>query len=126
MLQRPSPKVRIGLGVVLSTLDAVLSLVLIFGGLLLAEDRRTNEAYATGCAMAGAGIFLIYLSIGLWTKSRWRAATRVVLYAGTFLFSAVGAALIRDNVMYLVVAALCFAVFGSAAYLRLMMEEDNS
>lgn len=121
-----SPKIRTGLGVALNGADLLVSLFLIFGGFAIAD----RHSLIMGCVTVSCGLFLIYLSSGMWTKQRWKLMIRFVLYAGAFailgLITVVGLIqrhLSSDDVfLYLVAAGFLAVVLLSAAYFRVVAQ----
>jgi hypothetical protein len=74
-----SPRVWI-LEITLTAMDLFVSLFLIFVGRMTAAMRSATVGYVT----VGFGVFLIYLSTGIWKTSKWKLVTRLALYVGTF------------------------------------------
>jgi hypothetical protein len=117
-----SPRLRIWFRITLSTIDLFVSIFLIFGGGMIAGIRSPTVGYVT----VGFGLFLIYLSTGMWTKQKWKLIIRFVLYAGTFavlaLITAIGLVERRfssdDVFLCLLAAGFLVVILLSAAHFR--------
>jgi hypothetical protein len=68
---------QIGLGAALNAVDVLVGVFLIFGGRMVVAERSVWTGYTS----VAVGVFIIYLSTGIWAKGKWKQVTRLVLYA---------------------------------------------
>jgi hypothetical protein len=126
MAPAPHPRpLRIAIGILLTATDLLTAFFLVLGGL-----NATVSHPVTGYVSVAAAPLLLFLSSGIWTKSRLKLIIRLFLYAGTFVALSVStivlvaahAVPVSDNswVMYLALGLFLAAVFLSAVYLRLI------
>jgi hypothetical protein len=64
------------LGIFLNTVDVIGSFFLIVGGF-----NATVHSAIFGYLSVGMGVVLLYLTIGVWTKTKWKLVTRLSMYA---------------------------------------------
>jgi len=119
--------VRVGIAILLNFTDLVVAFFLILGGW-----NATVSHPVTGYAAIAFATILLYLSVGLWTKGKWKRISRIVLYGGAVLIAGGSAiVLISTNtaplegrfVVYLVMSILLFSVLLSIVHFRLLEKE---
>jgi hypothetical protein len=116
---------RIGLGIVLSALDFVVSFLLILGGANLAV-----RSPAAGIGFAASGFALLYFAVGLWGEKTWKMKVRALTYwcaSAIVVFVGYQAYRYHANVSRNVGIAIAAILIGTALsqlHLRLRKQED--